>query len=366
MLVRLWQTVCCVCFSGQRCVYSAPWLDGVSLFFKTVTFSQGMGKTAVSPRGAKAYVDHAVVCRGFYWHVRGALGIFCKLCAACVIRSILVGLGERGALKSMAGHTPQNGSEYIQHHLQNLTMSFGDGGFWTLHLDTLAFSFLLGLVWLGLFRYVAKRATADTPAPWQNFVEMIVEFVDAQVKDAFKGSSQLLPPLSLTIFVWVFLMNFMDLLPVDLLPLMASWLGIHYLRVVPTADLNLTFALSLSVFCLIIYYSLYSKGLRGFAQELTCHPFQVKSPVVQILLMPINFTLKVVEEVARPVSLALRLFGNLYAGELIFILIALLPWWSQWMLGSAWAIFHILIIVLQAFIFMVLTIVYLSLAQETH
>jgi F-type H+-transporting ATPase subunit a len=169
----------------------------------------------------------------------------------------------------------------------------------------------------------------------------------------------LIAPLALTIFCWVFLWNLMDLVPVDLLPLVASWFGIHYLRVVPSTDLNATFALSISVFCLIIYYSLKVKGPKEFAKELAFQPFGPK-------MLPFNLLLKLVEEIAKPISLSLRLFGNLYAGELIFILIALLPWWIQWPLGWSWAVFHLLIITLQAFIFMVLTIVYLSMAHEEH
>lgn len=265
----------------------------------------------------------------------------------------------------------ENSSQYIQHHLHNLVFNvrdftFTENGFWTLHLDTLLISLVLGTIFIALFRRAAKHVTTHTPGALQNFVEIMVEFADTQVKDAFHGRSKLIGPLALTIFMWVFLMNFMDLIPVDLLPMIGQMFGIPYLRVVPTTDLNLTFAMSLSVFILIIFYSIKIKGPIGFARELTCVPFHSNSKPVQLLLMPANLILKVVEELARPISLALRLFGNLYAGELIFILIALLPWWMQWLLGGPWAIFHILIIVLQAFIFMVLTIVYLSLAHEDH
>lgn len=245
---------------------------------------------------------------------------------------------------------------YIRHHLTNL--SVGDG-FWTFNLDTLFFSIVLGGLILLLFRFAARRATAGVPGPIQNFVEILVDFVDSQVKDSFHGRSELIAPLALTIFVWVFLMNFMDLLPVDLLPLLAELMGVKYLRVVPTTDLNTTFAMSITVFLLIIIYSIKIKGPVGFAKELLLSPFGK-------YLMPFNLLLKLVEELAKPVSLALRLFGNLYAGELIFILIALLPWYLQFLLGWPWAVFHILIITLQAFIFMVLTIVYLSMAHEEH
>ncbi len=245
---------------------------------------------------------------------------------------------------------------YIVHHLTPLTVG---EGFWTLHLDTLFFSAVLGAAFILFFRTVALKVTTGVPGLAQNFAEMMIEFVDQQVKDTFHGQSKLIAPLGLTIFCWVFLWNMMDLLPVDLLSLISSLMGIEYLRVVPSTDLNATFALSISVFILIIFYSIKIKGVFGFAKELTCTPF---GP----WMMPFNLLLKVVEEIAKPISLALRLFGNLYAGELIFILIALLPAFLQPLLSFPWAIFHILIIVLQAFIFMVLTIVYLSMAHEDH
>ncbi len=245
---------------------------------------------------------------------------------------------------------------YIVHHLTPLTVG---EGFWTLHLDTLFFSAVLGALFILFFKTVADKVTAGIPGGAQNFAEMMIEFVDQQVKDTFHGESKLIAPLGLTIFCWVLLWNTMDLLPVDLLSLISSMMGIEYLRVVPSTDLNATFALSISVFLLIIFYSIKIKGVFGFAKELTCTPF---GP----WMMPFNLLLKVVEEIAKPISLALRLFGNLYAGELIFILIALLPAFIQPLLSFPWAIFHILIIVLQAFIFMVLTIVYLSMAHEDH
>ncbi|MFK5950779.1 MAG: F0F1 ATP synthase subunit A [Methylococcales bacterium] len=245
---------------------------------------------------------------------------------------------------------------YIVHHLTPL--SVGEG-FWTVHLDTLFFSAVLGTLFIWFFKSVADKVTTGVPGLAQNFAEMMIEFVDQQVKDTFHGESKLIAPLGLTIFCWVFLWNMMDLLPVDLLSLISSLMGIEYLRVVPSTDLNATFALSISVFILIIFYSIKIKGVFGFAKELTCTPF---GP----WMMPFNLLLKIVEEIAKPISLALRLFGNLYAGELIFILIALLPAFLQPFLSFPWAIFHILIIVLQAFIFMVLTIVYLSMAHEDH
>ena len=254
-------------------------------------------------------------------------------------------------------------SEYIVHHLTNLRV--GDG-FWALHLDTMFFSIGLGLIFFLVFRAAAKRVTTGVPGPLQNFCEIMIDFVDTQVKDCFHGKNEVIAPLALTIFCWVFLWNLMDLVPVDLLPIVAGWLGIHYLRVVPSTDVNATFALSLSVFILIVYYSIKVKGAWGFSKEFLFHPFATSNPFAQALLVPVNFVLMTVEQVAKPVSLALRLFGNLYAGELIFVLIALLPWYLQWTLGGVWALFHVLIITLQAFIFMVLTIVYISMAHEEH
>jgi len=245
---------------------------------------------------------------------------------------------------------------YIVHHLTPL--STGEG-FWTFHLDTLFFSATLGLLFILVFKKAAEKATSGVPGHLQNFIEMLLEFVDTQVKDSFHGRSALIAPLALTIFCWVFLMNAMDLLPVDLLPDIGKAVGLEFLRVVPSTDLNGTFAMSISVFCLIIFYSIKVKGPVGFAKEMLLTPFGK-------WMIPFNLLLKLVEELAKPISLGLRLFGNMYAGELIFILIALLPWYVQPALSLPWAIFHILIITLQAFIFMVLTIVYLSLAHEDH
>lgn len=269
---------------------------------------------------------------------------------------------------------------YIKHHLTYLsfdlkTMSLGsNGGFWTLNLDTLFFSITLGAVILALLYFGARRVTTGVPGKLQNFAELMLDFADSQVKDCFHGQNKLIGPLALTIFVWVFLMNFMDIFPVDVLPLAARSAGIHYLKVVPTNDLNLTFGMSLSVFMLIIFYSIKIKGIKGFVKELTMQPFNHPA------FIPFNLLLELVGLIAKPISLALRLFGNLYAGELIFILIALLTLnatsasvvgtaslgVAQFLLALAWSIFHILVITLQAFIFMVLTIVYLSLAHEDH
>lgn len=273
-------------------------------------------------------------------------------------------------------------AEYVTHHLQHLTYA-GDSEFISLsawHLDTLIFSTILGLVFLTLFRIVAVRATAGVPGKLQNFVELIIEFVDNSVKDSFHGNRAFVAPLALTIFMLVFLWNCMDFLPVDLIPL--AWQAISaalghdphhaYMRVVPSADMSATFALSISVFILIFVYSFKGKGAGGFAKEFLTHPF---GP----WMVPANLLLNVVEYLARPISLALRLFGNMYAGELIFILIALLGMaWTgpnplsiglfagQIVAGLAWMLFHLLVVTLQAFIFMTLTIVYLSMAYEHH
>ncbi len=271
-------------------------------------------------------------------------------------------------------------TDYIKHHLTYLTynlktMSLGsEGGFWTLNLDTLLFSAVLGSIALLMLYLGARRVTTGIPGKLQNFAELMLTFADNQVKDCFHGKNKVIGPLALTIFIWVFLMNFMDIIPVDVMPAAASMAGVHHLKVVPTNDLNLTFALSLSVFFLIIFYSLKVKGIKGFVKELTMQPFN--NPI----FIPFNLLLELVGLIAKPISLALRLFGNLYAGELIFILIALLTLHAaegnlasnatlsvaQFLLSLAWSIFHILVITLQAFIFMVLTIVYLSLAHEEH
>lgn len=239
-------------------------------------------------------------------------------------------------------------------------------GFWAIHLDSMFWSILLGSIFCGLFWLGAKRATAGVPGALQNFCELMVEFVDQSVRDTFHGENKLIGPLALTIAVWVFLMNLMDLVPVDWLPWAAANMGIEYMKVVPTTDVNVTLGMSLSVFALIIYYSLKVKGAKGFLAELTLQPFSSDNKIIKYAFVPVNLLLEGVGLIAKPISLALRLFGNLYAGELIFILIALLPFYVQWMLSVPWAIFHILVIVLQAFIFMMLTIVYLTMAHEHH
>jgi F-type H+-transporting ATPase subunit a len=247
-------------------------------------------------------------------------------------------------------------------------------GFNAIHVDTMFWSIFLGMFFLWLFRRAAKNATADTPSGLQNFIEMVIEFVDGSVKGAFSGRNPLVAPMALTIFVWVFLINFMDLIPVDWLPMMAGWIG-HtlfgvdphhvYFKVVPSTDPNATFGMALAVFMLMIYYSLKVKGPGGFFAELAFHPFPK-------WLFPVNLVLELVALFAKPLSLSLRLYGNMFAGEMIFILIALM-YGGGWALGIfggflqlGWAIFHILIITLQAYIFMTLTIVYMDLAHQVE
>ncbi len=345
-----------------------------------------------------------------------------------------------------SGSGPANSGEYIQHHLQNLTCGWGDDGFicggadvaeklgfWAFHMDTLVWAVVLGVTFAFLFGRVAKAANSGVPTRFQAFIEMIVEFVDESVKDGFHGTSRLIAPLALTIFVWVFFMNFMDLIPVDWLPEALLALGVPYQKVVPTTDVNATMGMAITVFALIIIYSIRFKGVGGFLKELVMNPLnpvELGMPkVVWPFIMAFNFLLETVSLLAKPVSLGLRLFGNLYAGELIFILIAIvftagagimgaglssvfgdhIPAWF-WILAVAivfatlwanlkgklstrntlwfllgemlvvgglaflggqlmhfgWAVFHVLVITLQAFIFMMLTIVYLSMATEHH
>jgi len=344
---------------------------------------------------------------------------------------------------SSGSEAPTSG-EYIAHHLQNLT--FGqhpDGswgiahgaqeaaamGFWAFHVDTMLWSLILGAVFFFLFRNVAKKANSGVPSRFQSAIEFIVEFVDNSVRESFHGTSKFIAPLALTLFVWIFFMNFMDLIPVDWLPWIARQVSVDYQKVVPTTDVNATMGMSLTVFILTLYYSIKIKGIGGFIGELTGQPFASKSTAGKVVFFIPNLLLETVSLLAKPISLGLRLFGNLYAGELIFILIALIftagsglvaaglssifgdhiPAWfwivataaifvtlwlnlqgkldnkkTLWLLlgemllvgGVAflggqlmhfgWAVFHLLIVTLQAFIFMMLTIVYLSMAHEHH
>lgn len=269
--------------------------------------------------------------------------------------------------------------QYIQHHLTNLCVGDCDpithkaAGFWALHIDTLFFSYAIAALIILVSWHVGRNLSANKPGGFQNFVETILDFVSGQVRDTFPGHNPLIAPLALTIFLWVWLMNFMDLIPVDLLPLVATWFGIPYLKVVPTTDLSTTLAMSLTVFALILYYNFKVKGPIGYLKVFLFHPFGK-------FFVPVNVAMTLVEELAKPLSLALRLFGNLFAGELVFLLIALIggtlavgfaaAFWLplQIVLDLGWLIFHLLVITLQAFIFMVLSIVYLGMAhvKEEH
>jgi len=334
--------------------------------------------------------------------------------------------------------------EYIGHHLQNLTFGqHADGtwgvahsaaeaaamGFWAFNVDTMFWALVLGLGFFVMFRNVAKKANPGVPTRFQAFVEIIVEFVDTSVRESFHGTSKFIAPLALTLFVWIFFMNFMDLIPVDWLPWVATQVGVPYQKVVPTTDINATMSMALTVFILILYFTIKVKGVGGFIAELTGQPFASNGPVGKAVFFLPNLLLETVALLAKPVSLGLRLFGNMYAGELIFILIAVvftagsgiiagglssmfgehIPAWF-WILATAsvfvtllmnmkglidnkktiwllaiemllvgglaflggqlmhfmWAAFHLIIVTLQAFIFMMLTIVYLSMAHEHH
>ena len=291
-------------------------------------------------------------------------------------------------------HEALTSSQYIQHHLTNLTYGqLPDGawtfaanaaeaksmGFWAINVDTMGWSLFLGLVFFLVFRSVAKKVTSDTPTGLQNAVECALELVENNVKSMFPYKNNMIAPMALTIFVWVLFMNAMDLLPIDLLPKTAELFGAHVLganphevffKVVPSADPNITLGMALCVFVLILWYSITQKGFLGFIKELTLHPFSSKNPVIQTVFIPVNFVLELPTLLSKPVSLGLRLFGNLYAGEIIFILVAIM-YGASWLFAGVavavqiiWALFHILIIYLQALIFMVLTIVYMSLAYQ--
>jgi F-type H+-transporting ATPase subunit a len=273
-------------------------------------------------------------------------------------------------------------TSYISHHLTNMAVCADSAkdamghcqGFWTVHLDSWLIAGGLGmLVFFGLVK-IANRASSGVPSGWQNFFELVFSFVDQQVRDTYHGKSPLVTPLAITIFLWVFVMNAMDLIPVDFLPMIAAWVAETffgadphhvYLKVVPTTDPNLTFAMSITVFVIMIGMNFKVKGAGGFAHEALTAPFGAK-------LAPINLLFRIVEDIAKPISLALRLFGNMYAGEMVFILLAvLMAGGSLWtpvgaVLSLGWALFHILIITLQAFVFMMLTIVYMSMASESH
>ncbi len=287
----------------------------------------------------------------------------------------------------MASSETITSTEFIRHHLTNLTFGRHADGSWgmastgaeaaemgvmAVHVDSLFWSFALGALFLALFRRVAVRVTAGEPGMLQNFCEWIVEFIDENVRGSFNAKNDLVAPMALTLFCWIFLMNLMDLIPVEVIPRFLELFGVHFQKVVPTTDPNITFGLALSIFTLMIYYSIRIKGPLGFAAELTMHPFEAKNPILKLLFIPVNFFLEFVSMISKPISHSLRLFGNMYAGEMIFILISLMfgAGITLTLFGGVlqfiWAVFHILVITLQAFIFMVLTIVYMDMAHQHH
>lgn len=269
----------------------------------------------------------------------------------------------------MASELELTPNSYITHHLTHLTTSLGKDPFWTLHVDTLVMSVILGVLGMGFLWLIVYRATPGVPTKRQAFVELLIDFIDTQVKNTFHGNRHtFVAPAALTIFVWVLLLNTMDLLPIDIM----AWIyehifGLHNWRSVPTTDVNTTFALALSIWLLMIFFSIKVKGFGGWMHELFCTPFG-KNPI----LWPLNLLFNMIEYISKPLSHSLRLFGNIYAGEIIFLLIGM--WAATGVVGSffaailgiGWAIFHILIVTLQAFIFMMLAVVYISMAHESH
>jgi F-type H+-transporting ATPase subunit a len=268
---------------------------------------------------------------------------------------------------------------YIKHHLTHLTLDTGRGAFWSIHIDSIIFTLIISFFFILVLSIVARRATSGVPGKLQAAVEMLVEFVDGMVKDTYHGANRFIAPLAITIFCIVVLENFMDILPVDALPAAAKLFGVEHLRTVATADLNTTVGMALGVFLLIQWVGITHKGFGVFAAEWFTAPFHAHNVALKILLAPINFVFRVIEEVVRPLSLSMRLFGNMYAGELIFLLIACFTLGAalnqistyflsiaQFGAGIVWTLFHYLIITLQAFIFMVLTIVYVGISAEKH
>ena len=275
----------------------------------------------------------------------------------------------------MAADNEVSAIYYIQHHLQNLTFGYHpengwslastsaeatEMGFWAIHLDTMGWSIGMGVLFLWLFRKAGKAATTGVPGGLQNAVEIVFEFIENLTRSTFHGKNPVIPPLALTLFIWILLQNSLKLIPVDYFPEMFGKLGFEYMKIVPTTDINATLGMSIGVFLLIIYYSCKVKGVGGFGKELALTPFNTW------LLAPFNLILEIVGLLVKPISLGFRLFGSMFAGEVIFILIALLPFWAIWMLDVPWAIFHILVVSLQAFIFTTLSVVYLSAAHEHH
>jgi F-type H+-transporting ATPase subunit a len=270
----------------------------------------------------------------------------------------------------MANEQALTPSGYIEHHLSFNTHPIAQGSFWSIHIDTLVMSILLGLLAVGLIAWVLRGATSGVPTKRQAFIELIFDFVDDQVKNIYHGDRQrFIAPAAFTVFIWVLLMNAMDFLPVDWVAGLASLIGGEHTkwRVVPTSDINTTFALALTVWALMILFAIRAKGLLGWIHELFCAPFGTHP-----LVWPANFLFNLIEYVSKPLSHSLRLFGNMYAGEVIFLLLGL--WAASGVtgtiagavLGAGWSIFHILIVALQAFIFMMLTVVYLAMAEESH
>jgi F-type H+-transporting ATPase subunit a len=268
---------------------------------------------------------------------------------------------------------------YIKHHLTHNTVNSGHGAFWAIHIDSILFTAVISFIFVALLSIAARRATSGVPGKFQAAVEIAVEKVDGMVKDTYHGTNKFIAPLAITIFGIVFLENFMDILPVDALPAAAKVFGVEHLRTVATADLNTTVGMALGVFLLIQWVGITHKGFGTFAGEWFTAPFHAHSTALKILLAPINFVFRVIEEVVRPLSLSMRLFGNMYAGELIFLLIACFTLGAalnnvstyflgagQFIAGVIWTGFHYLIITLQAFIFMVLTIVYVGISAEKH
>ncbi len=265
----------------------------------------------------------------------------------------------------MAADADLTPTSYIQHHLQNLTFSTGEGGFWTLHLDTFITALLMGSLMVLMFWMATRKATAGVPGKWQAFVEICLEFVDKQARDTYHGTSKLVTPIAITLFFWILLMNLLKMIPADFIAKPLELLGVGYWKPVPTADVNATLGLSISVFFLTVFFALRAKGLGGLSKEFLFAPFGK-------WMVPFNLILNIVEWLSKPISLAMRLFGNMFGGEIVFLLIwvlggaGILGMLGGGVLGLGWMLFHLLVIPLQAFIFMMLSIVYLSLAEDDH
>lgn len=265
----------------------------------------------------------------------------------------------------MAADAELTPTSYIQHHLQNLTVSTGEGGFWTLHLDTLITALVMGGLMVFMFWLATRKATAGVPGKWQAFVEICLEFVDKQARDTYHGTSKLVTPIAITLFFWILLMNLLKMIPADFIARPLELLGVGYWKPVPTADVNATLGLSISVFFLTVFFALRAKGLGGLSKEFLFAPFGK-------WMVPFNLILNIVEWLSKPISLAMRLFGNMFGGEIVFLLIwvlggaGILGMLGGGVLGLGWMLFHLLVIPLQAFIFMMLSIVYLSLAEDDH